>query len=148
MNKPVYDRTITLPIGEYLVDFLGSFDRKQTTIAKAQLIKSIDDSDFFVHVQMHELDDKATPLTEPVIWWIKDWNTYYLNWKFKKEKFARDRKEANLVTENTSRLMRAMCREAGLPPEDVEMFRKLAEKISIKKDDRGAETFKVKLDKG
>lgn len=110
----------------------------------AEVIAAIDPTEQFIHIEWKDLDT-GEPHKEPKIWWINAWRTSYRKWTLDKEKKAKERKEANLLVENTDRIAKAMAKEWGL---DKEQCRGLAYKIAKAKHDEAASKIGVIIDKG
>jgi hypothetical protein len=140
-------KKITVEFSEFLSILIGSFDRASVKQNIAELIAAIDKDENFCHVQFTDFDS-TEKLERPIVWWIREWKTCYRKYLIDKERAQKARKEANLLTENTNRLVKAMAAKAGIVEDTDILFRKLALKIAKIQADKAAEQFNVKLDKG
>lgn len=142
MNS-THDKTITLLLRHFLkYSYLNTYDKITIDLDDAYLFQAADKEEQFIHVEIPSADNG---LEHPRLWNIRDWRTHYEEYIRKKKQYEHDRKEANLLTENTERLSRAIAKKFGLP---VEFVRASAYKIAKKKDDCAASNFDVKIDKG
>lgn len=141
--------TITLSLYRFLERYLLRSPNKDAappvTIDSldAEVIRAIDKQEKYCHIQYETL--AGDPLDEPRLWWINSWKTTYTRWQLDKERSARERKEANLLTENTQRLKRAMSLKYGL---EEEMFDRISRKIAKQQIDKAANIYNVTIDKG
>lgn len=145
-NKPEEDDdNITLPLSDYLNDLLGTLEngvpRKAVSMMKALLIDA-KDKERRVHVQFESFD--GNKLEYPVVWRLREWKSSYGKYQADKKRQARERLEANLTTENTDKLVKAMMQSSGL--NDPAIFRSLARKVAARKEQIAADLFKVKIE--
>lgn len=147
MDKLKAEKKITRPLSKYISLIIGYREWGPADMEDALLISEIDKDEQYCHVQFTSLDDD-TPFDNPHVWHIKAWKTYHLKVQLDKAKQMQIRKELNLVTENTSLVMRSLAKKYGI--EDVEILRGLAYKIAKNKKQEALELLEVttKLDLG
>ena len=149
INTGPPEKQFTLPLRRFIERYLlrapnvDSVRPNTLDMIDAQVIQAIDPNETMCHIQFEDFDGEK--LEYPRLWWINSWKTHYHNEMLRREKSAHERKEANLLTENTIALMNAMAKKTGL---DRECFRGFAHKIAKKKIDSMAEQFNIKIDKG
>lgn len=140
MNEPK-DKTITLLLRKFLrYSYLNTFDKMYIDTDDAILFQAADKDESFIHV---EFPSEENGLQHPRLWNIRDWRTHHEEYVRKKKQYAADRLEANLLTENTDKVARAIARKFGLPIEYVQVA---ARKIASKKSIEAAAQFSVELD--
>lgn len=142
------EKKITLPLRiflKYLWGYRESSVLEETEIA--EMISEIDKDESFCHVQFSDFN--GAELEQPKIWQTKEWKTCYLKWQMDKKRADEERHEANLLSENTERIARAMARSAEMDfnnPDIHDTFMTLARKVAKTKSQEKAGRFGVKLD--
>jgi len=143
------EKNIILPIRRLMEEYI--IGEPNIDGARARQINPIDavvieaSKTGFAVIQWNDIET-GQKLDKPLLWWKNAWDKVYFNHVRKKQKEAEDRKEWNLLSENTTRIARAMAKKYGI--EDAEVFRVAAYKISKQKLEKVAETMGSKLDKG
>ena len=141
----------TLSLSRFLFYLIRSNDRMPIDLMDAQIIAELDKNEQFCHVQFSDLRSGEV-FTKPIVWYIKEWKSYYLKLQLDKERSIRERKEANLLTENRDLVLKALANKLGLDindPDNYKMLKNLALKIAQVKDDSVAsKTLGITIDKG
>jgi|ERR1041385_9154137 hypothetical protein len=147
-GKEIKDEVIriTLPLTDYLEDLLGPTDsgieRKSVKYTTALILDKLAkrQNPQFAHVQFTTFEGEQ--LERPKVWRIKAYRESFLKWQLDKRRAEKERKEANICTENSTRVQRKLIESAtklGLNVDDpilqncfVAMANKIAKRKNIK----------------
>ena len=97
----------TLSLPKFLFYLIKSNDKMPLDLLDAQIIAELDKSEQYCHVQFSDLKTGEI-FNRPFVWYIKDWRSSYLKYQLDKERANKERKEANLLTENRDLVLKAL----------------------------------------
>ena len=141
----------TLSLPKFLFYLIKSNDKMPLDLIDAQIIAELDKSEQYCHVQFSDLKTGEI-FNRPFVWYIKDWRSSYLKYQLDKERANKERKEANLLTENRDLVLKALANKLGLnlnDPDNYKLLKDMALKIAKVKDDSVAsKTLGITIDKG
>jgi len=137
----------TGPLSKVIAWIVSYKDKQAIDYEDAVIFQALDKNEQFCHVQFESLET-GEKLQHPYLWKIKEWKTCYHKHQLDKAASERRRKEANLLSENTSLLMRSLAKQYGI--DDPELLRGIAAKLARQKKQQNVEKLgiKSKLDLG
>lgn len=137
----------TGPLSKVVAWIISYKDKQAIDIEDAIIFQALDKHEQFCHVQFESLET-GEKLQHPYLWKIKEWKTCYHKHQLDKAASEKRRKEACLLSENTSLLMRSLSKQYGI--DDPELLRGIAMKLARSKKQQNVEKLgiKSKLDMG
>jgi len=141
------EKKITIPLSKYIQHIIRYAEWGPVNMEDALLISEIDKEESICHVQFESLEDGEV-FIHPHVWYIKCWKTYHIKNQLDKAKQAQQRKEWNLLAENTTLLMKSLAKQYGI--DDPEILRGIATKMAKSKNQSIVDSLgiKTKLDLG
>lgn len=116
-NTPTLPRTASFTAAQIKSLVLGTLDRVAIEDANvAQLIAILDKEENLMHVQFTDLES-GKPLSNPIIWNIKDWHNHYDVYVAKKKRAAEERLVENINSENITRAAKVWMKKYHLTQE-------------------------------
>ena len=141
----------TLSLPKFLFYLIKSNDKMPLDLLEAQNRAEHDKNEQDGHVQVSDLKTGEV-CDRPFVWHIKDWKSSYLKYQLDKERANKERKEANLLTENRDLVLKALANKLGLninDPDNYKLLKDMALKIArVKNDSVASKTLGITIDKG
>lgn len=111
---PIEKRNVTLPLLRQMRYIVRDFDYALIDITDAEIFKAKDPDEELLHIEfLPDVPDKAR------LWRIKAWRLDYNRQLQMREKAAKDRRVANIFSENREKLIAHFIRGTALPEKDV-----------------------------
>ena len=107
----------------------------------AYSIKMLPNWNEYCHIQFESFD--GIKLKQPILWNLASYKSSYLKWSLDKERSAKERLSANILTENRTKVLRSISARTGI---SIEMLSQLAHTLAKDKNTEAAKILGVNLD--